>query len=218
MTLACSCCCYRCCCNGSPDQRGRKIQIQPTAHVWNASGEDSERGHRQPLWLNRLGMTLSTLTLWTGWWEWMRIRCRGRVTRCPVFKGTVPFLGDFFLYRCLLPLTPIFHSCYLLTPCRGGKWIIRWTRLFCNDHCLGLWCGHISNTILTSLSPCHRKTQNQTFPNVNVAAGLAENSNRLSLWAKSSKPDKDHMQTAPGLGRSPVLLINDLIQWGGAGH
>ncbi|XP_065271140.1 small integral membrane protein 5 [Emys orbicularis] len=33
MILACSCCCYRCCCHGSPDQRGRKIQIQPTAHV-----------------------------------------------------------------------------------------------------------------------------------------------------------------------------------------
>uniref|UniRef100_A0A674JIA4 Small integral membrane protein 5 n=1 Tax=Terrapene triunguis TaxID=2587831 RepID=A0A674JIA4_9SAUR len=31
MILACSCCCYRCCCQGSPDQRGRKIQIQPTS-------------------------------------------------------------------------------------------------------------------------------------------------------------------------------------------
>ncbi|XP_043353470.1 small integral membrane protein 5 [Dermochelys coriacea] len=30
MIIACSCCCYR---NGGPDQRGRKIQIQPTAHV-----------------------------------------------------------------------------------------------------------------------------------------------------------------------------------------
>ncbi|XP_006136496.1 small integral membrane protein 5 [Pelodiscus sinensis] len=33
MTIACSCCCYRCCCNGGPDQRGRKTQVQPTAHV-----------------------------------------------------------------------------------------------------------------------------------------------------------------------------------------
>uniref|UniRef100_A0A8C8S1K0 Small integral membrane protein 5 n=1 Tax=Pelusios castaneus TaxID=367368 RepID=A0A8C8S1K0_9SAUR len=33
MTIACSYCCFRCCCNGGLNQRSRKIQVQPTAHV-----------------------------------------------------------------------------------------------------------------------------------------------------------------------------------------
>ncbi|XP_020660765.2 small integral membrane protein 5 [Pogona vitticeps] len=32
MIIACSCCCARCC-NGRPQPKGRRIQVQPTGHV-----------------------------------------------------------------------------------------------------------------------------------------------------------------------------------------